>query len=295
MRVDEAGRVWVALAREGGMSSYILPKGGKEKGEELIQTARREIAEEAGFQNLTLLTSLGTRSRLSYCRTRWITTHYFLFRTDDIYAQTTDFRHDYAADWYPLDAKLPPLLWPDQQELLESGRNQFLKLAKGTSLMYPGRTRHYLMQGLAATPIIFESLLTGISEAELDNRPDPERFTLREVVAHMADWEGIWLERMVAMRDLDNPALPSYDEGQWAIDHDYAHADMTQELAKFRSAREKTVAFLETLSGEQWERPGVHSEMRSITIGALAALVLGHDGYHQRQIVEFRAGFQAGS
>lgn len=289
-RNAETGRLLVALTRDGGLSAYFLPKGGIEAGETLIETARREIQEEAGFSDLRLLTYLGARQRLSYERTRWITTHYFLFLTEEINPEATDPNHEYTVDWYPLEnEEFPSLFWPEQGELLREHRNRILKLAQGET-MVSERIRYYVCDGLAASPTVLERLLEGVTEEELDRKPDPERFTLREAIAHVADWEGVWLGRMVAIRDQDNPQLPGYDEGQWAIDHDYAHANLAAELAKFRTTREKTVALLKALTPEQWELPGVHAECGPITLFDLASWVLGHDGYHLRQAVEFRNG-----
>jgi uncharacterized damage-inducible protein DinB len=152
----------------------------------------------------------------------------------------------------------------------------------------PKQTIKYLLSGLAATPAVAERLLAGATDAELDARPDPERFTLREALAHMADWEGVWLERIERTLAEENPHLPGYDEGQWAIDHDYAHSVASEQLARLRTGREKIVARLSGLTPEQWARPASHSEWGNTTVFAMAALILGHDGYHLRQFVEFR-------
>jgi len=156
----------------------------------------------------------------------------------------------------------------------------------------PHKSRHYLLQGLTGTPDVVDQLLRGASRDMLDRRPDPARFTLREVVCHLADWEGVWLERLSAMRTRDNPALQGYDEGQWALDHDYAHADMAEQQARFRAGRAELMALLESLAPEEWERAGCHSEIGPVTIESLAVLVLGHDGYHTRQIAQWIAGGQ---
>jgi uncharacterized damage-inducible protein DinB len=152
----------------------------------------------------------------------------------------------------------------------------------------PERVRNYRQQGLAATPVLLEHLLEGITDTELDRRPDPERFTLREAVAHVADWEGIWLERMRLIVAEEDPYLPGYDEGQWAVDHDYAHADLGEQLAKFRAGREVLTAFLADLPPEAYGRVGRHGEIGLLTLGDLATLVLAHDAYHLRQVAEFR-------
>jgi uncharacterized damage-inducible protein DinB len=161
--------------------------------------------------------------------------------------------------------------------------------------MLPEQVRQYLLHGLAATPIVLEKLLREATPADYDRRPDPERFTLREVVAHLADWEPVWMERLEKIRSEENPILPSYDEGQWAIDHDYARADVAGRLARFREGRARVIRHLEGLSPEQWERTGQHTQWGALTVATLMMLILGHDGYHLRQTAEWLdAGGAAG-
>jgi uncharacterized damage-inducible protein DinB len=154
--------------------------------------------------------------------------------------------------------------------------------------MIPERVQHYARTGLEGAPVILERLLDGMTDPEADRRPDPERFTLREVIAHLADWEPIWHERLKAIAEQNDPFLPSYDEGQYAIDHDYAHSVLSEQLAKFRAGREALARYVASVSVEAWSRTGRHSEMGPITFAELVTLVIGHDGYHFRQVVEFR-------
>ena len=146
----------------------------------------------------------------------------------------------------------------------------------------------YVKLGLAAMPDVLETLLVGSTPQELDARPDPDRFTLREAIAHVADWEAVWLQRMQRIQAEENPLLPSYDEGQWAIDHHYAQSNLTEQLAKFRTGRAALVALLETVPENEWGRTGQHGQLGSLTFAELASLVLGHDGYHLQQVVHFR-------
>ena len=152
----------------------------------------------------------------------------------------------------------------------------------------PERVRQYLRHGLSATPKTMAALLRGASDAEFDARPYADRFTLREVLGHVADWDGIWLERLIKIATEDAPLLPGYDEGQWAIDHDYAHMEPAEQLARFAADRQKLVDYLAGVETGVWQRSGTHSEMGSITFLELVSLVLGHDGYHVRQILDYR-------
>ncbi len=114
-------RIEVALAREGDFPQYILPKGGVDPGETIEQAAQREIAEEAGLTQLTRLGKLGTRSRLTFTKRKWVTVHYYLYTTTAQAQQPTDINHFHKAKWFPL-SRLPEMLWPEQREMLESMR-----------------------------------------------------------------------------------------------------------------------------------------------------------------------------
>ena len=153
--------------------------------------------------------------------------------------------------------------------------------------MLPEKARFYLMMGLESAPVVIERMLRTADSVDWDRRPDPERFSLREVLSHLADWEPIWLERIRRMAEEDNPTLPGYDEGQLAIDHDYAHADPWEQFARFTTGRSNLVNYLRNLPAESWSRPGFHLEWSELNISFMAVLILGHDGYHTKQVAEW--------
>ena len=124
VRVDR-GQVYVALVGEISLPYRVLPKGGVEPGEKVEETARREIGEEAGINSLELIQKLGIRERLSYDRTRWNTTHYFLFVTEQVEGSPTDDEHHFAFAWHSIDA-LPMMFWPEQRELIETHREKII-------------------------------------------------------------------------------------------------------------------------------------------------------------------------
>ena len=111
----------VAFVHEAGQERLFLPKGGVETGEDLLTAARREIAEEAGLSDLTMVIKLGVRERLSYKKTYWSVTHYFLFSTEQLEGTPTDEGHEYRLEWRDLD-HLPPMMWPEQKALIETNR-----------------------------------------------------------------------------------------------------------------------------------------------------------------------------
>lgn len=116
-------QVFVALIREGKLPSYGLPKGHVEKGESLLETAQREIEEEAGLSQLKFLAELGILERLDYKKKHWKVTHYYLFSTEQIAGTPTDAAMEYRVEWFPLQT-LPDIFWPEQRQLLETCAGQ---------------------------------------------------------------------------------------------------------------------------------------------------------------------------
>lgn len=123
--------VRIALIREGSTISYVLPKGHVEPGETPLMAAQREIEEEAGLSDLTLLADLGTRERLDFSKRSWKITHYFVFLTMQVKGKPTDPQIEYHTEWFRIE-KLPDFFWPEQKELIESHRNQIATLVNLT-------------------------------------------------------------------------------------------------------------------------------------------------------------------
>ena len=124
---SHSGEPLVALAREGHYEAPVLPKGGVEPCEALEQAARREIEEEAGLSRLALVAKLGVLERLSFDKRLWLTTHVFLFTTDQVTGVPTDrARHQHGPIWRGLD-DLDDMFWPDQRRLIQAHAELILR------------------------------------------------------------------------------------------------------------------------------------------------------------------------
>ncbi|BCM90997.1 hypothetical protein IAD21_02860 [Abditibacteriota bacterium] len=152
---------------------------------------------------------------------------------------------------------------------------------------HPG-SRNYLLTALDATPNLCTALLHGLMEEEADFSPDPARFSIREVMAHLADWDQIFLARIKLTIKEETPPLKEFDEGQRALDFDYAHSDVWKELRLFHEHRPHVTEFLRALSTDEWERICFHPRIGHMSVEALATLVALHDTYHLSQIAQWR-------
>ena len=145
----------------------------------------------------------------------------------------------------------------------------------------------YLFKGLECAPSAVERIVARIPTESYDEKRDPERFTLREAVAHLRDWEPINLDRL--RRGVEEPGCTvlDIDEGQMAIDGGYAARDPRDEARRFAALRRETVAYLETLKDEDWAKTYVHSVKGHQTVLEQAVAILGHDVYHLDQFAEY--------
>lgn len=130
--------------------------------------------------------------------------------------------------------------------------------------------------------------LGGATDADLDRRPGPGRWTAREIVHHLADSEmtsAIRLRRLIAE---DNPVIVGYDQEQFARLLKYDRP-IAASLAAFKAARETTTEILDRLTEAEWARTGTHSETGPYSVTKWLEIYAAHAHGHAQQIRQARA------
>jgi uncharacterized damage-inducible protein DinB len=155
---------------------------------------------------------------------------------------------------------------------------------------YYGR---YVIGALESNALVFSYLLRDVAEdsAQWDARPDAERFSLREVVAHLLDYDTVCRERFERMIREQEPELPNWDEGE-AAEH-YASRNPLHDLETLQESRRMLAAWLEGLTEEEWQAVGSRPGVGQFSVEQGVSLLLGHDSYHLRQVVEWLQATQA--
>jgi hypothetical protein len=136
----------------------------------------------------------------------------------------------------------------------------------------------------AATPKKLRRLLGRATASKLRKRPAPDKWSIAEIVVHLADAEiaGAWRMRLI----LGAPGTPvaAFDQDSWVTALHYDKRDPRKALEQFRVVRETNLALLKTLTPEQWKHYGMHSERGQETIEHIARMFAGHDLNHIAQI-----------
>lgn len=145
----------------------------------------------------------------------------------------------------------------------------------------------YLFPGLELGPIAIRRILAALPAASLDAKVDPNRFSPREIIAHLADWEPILLDRMRTSRDTPGETLYGHDEAVMAEQNGYRESDPMAQAELYLRRRGETLAWLKTLAADDWDKVGVHEERGPMTVRDQANMMLGHELYHIEQLTSY--------
>ena|SRR5579872_3030304 len=135
-----------------------------------------------------------------------------------------------------------------------------------------------------ATPKKLAALLKSKSRKQLTRRPAPDKWSVAEIAAHLADAEIAISWRLRQILSTNGVPLQAYDQDSWASTFDYARRDPRQSLETFRVLRESNLALLKSVSRKLWDNHGMHQERGKETIAHVVSMVAGHDLNHLRQI-----------
>jgi hypothetical protein len=134
------------------------------------------------------------------------------------------------------------------------------------------------------TAVVLAELVARASQAQLTARPAPDKWSVGEILAHLAEDEIATAWRYRQMVEQDGVELAGFDQDLWARMGGYASRKAEDSLALFRLLRMANLQFLEQLTPEQWECCGIHPERGRITVRDLAIHMAGHDANHVEQI-----------
>lgn len=142
--------------------------------------------------------------------------------------------------------------------------------------------RPLAVQGSTAQKL--EHLIRGVSPARLGKRPAADKWSVREIIAHLADAEIVGAFRIRFILGAPGTAIAAYDQNSWASSCHYSKCDPRKSLERFRSVRDANLSLLKLLTPKQWRHYGMHAERGQESIEHIVRMFAGHDLNHLRQI-----------
>ena len=146
---------------------------------------------------------------------------------------------------------------------------------KYTSLVPDGDIVATLEQQLAATL----NLLRGLPEERGNDRYAPDKWSIKEVIGHIADTERIMSYRALRIARGDTTPLPGFEQDGYITNGNFNARSLADLAAELETIRRATLFLFKHLSEEAWLRRGTASE-NEITVRALAHIIAGHELHH---------------
>ncbi|RYX81962.1 DinB family protein [bacterium] len=147
--------------------------------------------------------------------------------------------------------------------------------------------RSYIWQAVASNARVIQFLLRELpaDSPQWDARPDAERFSLREIIAHLNDYDTVSRERFEHIIREDEPEFGDWDPIEAAKHYDVR--DPLHQVENLIVLRSELASWLEGLSDSEWQRTGTRPRAGKFSVEEGAALVVAHDAYHIAQIIEW--------
>ena len=137
---------------------------------------------------------------------------------------------------------------------------------------------------MRATPSRLIKVLTALTPEQLEYKPAEHKWSIREILCHMADCEVAWAWRLRQVYGADDPTLQPFEQDAWAKAYD--GVEYTTEAARsvWIPLRRWNLALIGALSEADKRRPAHHPELGNITLWDIVEIAAGHDLHHVTQL-----------
>jgi hypothetical protein len=141
---------------------------------------------------------------------------------------------------------------------------------------------------MASTPATLRSVVTGLSETQLDTPYRPGGWTVRQVVHHVPDSHmNAYIRFKLALTE-DDPTIRPYEQQLWAELDDTKSTPIEVSLTLLDSLHDRWVRLLRSLTSKDWKRTFRHPELGDVSLDKNLALYAWHGRHHVAHITELR-------
>jgi DinB superfamily len=145
---------------------------------------------------------------------------------------------------------------------------------------------------LTETPSALQRFLAAIPGHDLTRPEAPGKWSIRDVVQHLADSELVGGFRLRMVLAHDRPPLTGYDQDLWATRLRYSDVEVRDALEQFTGLRVANVRIWRRLTPGDLARVGIHGERGEESLEHLRRLYAGHDLLHLQQVERIRVSLR---
>jgi uncharacterized damage-inducible protein DinB len=149
-----------------------------------------------------------------------------------------------------------------------------------------------LIDEYLAGPKKLRDAIAGMTVEQINSAPIPGKWSTRQIVCHIADFEPVYADRMKWALTEDEPTVFGSDPDTFAARLAYNKRDMEEELQMIESIRKHMARILRTLNADDFQRQVNHSEVGPLTVEKLLTNITDHIPHHITFIEEKRAAME---
>jgi uncharacterized damage-inducible protein DinB len=163
-----------------------------------------------------------------------------------------------------------------------------IQCALSGEIVLKGKTMNQatLLDKYFAGPKKLRDAINGMTDEQIDAAPNPGKWSTRQVICHIADFEPVYAVRMKHVIAEDQPTFSGGFHQQFAEHLAYDMRDIGEELGLIDVVRSQMARILRTLPLESFERTGIHSVEGPMTLGSLLERITNHIPQHAQFIEE---------
>jgi hypothetical protein len=135
-----------------------------------------------------------------------------------------------------------------------------------------------------------QKLIKPLGKKQLRSRPAEDKWSIAEILAHLADAELVAGWRLRLILSHDGVPIQAFDQDAWAKTFRYEKRDPRESLRVFQTLRENNLSLLRSMPEKLWENHGMHAERGKETVAHMVRLFAGHDVNHILQIERIAKG-----
>lgn len=136
----------------------------------------------------------------------------------------------------------------------------------------------------AATPGRIVALIRRLGPRQLTRRPAPGKWSIQEIVAHLADTEAVMACRARWIAFEARPTLVPFDQEKWAAGRAREREPLAETFERFRLLRRSQLRLFRAATRRDFARTGFHPERGEVSLQEQLETVAGHDLNHLAQI-----------
>lgn len=123
------------------------------------------------------------------------------------------------------------------------------------------------------------------SEEDGDYRYAGDKWTVKEVVGHIADTERIFTYRALRIARADKTPIEGFEQDDYVKHGGFNVRSLASLVVEFRDVRSASLALFRSLSDSAWLQRGTANK-NEVSVRALAFIVAGHELHHRRILEE---------